>query len=602
MKLTKRLLFLIGLFVIFIGIAYERGLLNLQFVEELSPPVSSALAFFTAPTTVKVDAQGWPIDRRENNALSFETRLLHTALLGRPYGMDSDDLLAKNLPKNLSASGFGLAIAARQALRIEDGELFTSSKSLIDFLSGTTYPYEIEGLPTDFPHVMHADDLAMLHVYAMVMSGQMNEAVEMLTKFIDSKNNFTRAFCIMALRAIGSPPAREAIKSRVNTGEDSMLAQAALAFPLPNFSEPQVFAAEVMPVKRFRESMFAQAQLNTTKAILPTYLLAFVGSDAEPAQINKELEFLRGLYKTADEALWRKYMYGYNALAFRSQESFEQWSAMYTSDKDATRRSFILRAMSAQHPERFYAEMLPVFEKEANAWTQLEFLAIYRGLIKGQVLYGPFDSLWMPPVYYRLNFPYTEDSSKKRSQQGFVDLWASGRFPQDKNCSYCRQNWITWVMSPEDEPKFVRGYLSMPNRDAEAFSPLREIKQARLAPVVKYLAEREQDAAVHRAALDVYADVLKKTSAQAQFCCDATEQCLRQHVVMSPVPSDLTFKDDIAVAKYLDALSHESDVEIVFTDILRRRATAKLTTDSHVQTYEHWLGCWRKEGDESRRF
>ena len=157
-------------------------------------------------------------------------------------------------------------------------------------------------------------------------------------------------------------------------------------------------------------------------------------------------------------------------------------------------------------------------------------------------------------------------------------------------------------MSPEDEPKFVRGYLSMPNRDAEAFSPLREIKQARLAPVVKYLAEREQDAAVHRAALDVYAHVLKKTSAQAQSCCDATEQCLRQHVVMSPVPSDLTFKDDIAAAKYLDALSHESDVEIVFTDTLRRRATAKLTTDSHVQTYEHWLGCWRKEGDESRRF
>jgi hypothetical protein len=383
MKRSHQLITLLVLVILMAGIAYQRGLFNHEIVDDLTFRAQQIVGLVSAPS---LDKLGHPIDVREPQTISFETRLLYTTLLGRPYGMASEDLFAANLPKQLSGSGYELAIAARQALRIPDGGLFTSQRSLVDFLSTTTEPYEITGLPQDFPRGTRADDIAMLHVYALVMSGEAPVAVDLLAKYLDSKTDFTRAFCIMALRAVGTPKAMETIKGHLTTVKnennkqnyaksmDIQIANDALAFAIPNFMEPKAFAAEVMPIDRFRVPMLRQAQLNTTKSILPMMLLGYVGTDVDAAQIDKELTFLRGLYKTADQALWRKYMYGYNALAFRSQEPFEQWLTMYQNDADATRRSFILRAMSTQHPDRFHAEMLPLFEKEVDGWPQFEFL------------------------------------------------------------------------------------------------------------------------------------------------------------------------------------------------------------------------------------
>jgi hypothetical protein len=594
-KPAAKLALLVALLVIMVAIAHVRGLLQPEVAGELA---FRAQQWVRLPSTPKLDALGHPIDRREKDILSIEARLLYTTLLGRPYGLASEDLYTAKLDKNLSGAGGGLAIAARTALRIPDPQSFNSHKALVDFLSGVTEPYEITGLPADFPAPMRADDLAMLHVYSMVMAGQAEAAVDSLSKYLESKSRFTRAFSIMALRAVGSPKAREAIKTRAES-DDSMLAQAALAFSVPNFSEPKFFEWEVMPVDRFREPMLAQAQLNTTKAILPTFLLTFVGPDAERAQIDRELEFLRGLHKTADQALWRKYMYGYSALAFRSREPFEQWLSMYRTDKDASRRSFVLRAMSTQHPDRFHAEMLPLFEKETDAWTQLEFLAIYSGLIEGQVLYGPFDAIWFPPVYYRIRYPAVEDAKKKRSVQPFIDLWASGRFPPDKNCPQCRQSWIQTVMRAQDEPMFVKGVLALKERNEHVFGALGELTQVRLAPVIKYIAEREQDPAVRKAGLNAYERLLRNTTQGALTCCEATEECLRQKVAMSPVKSDAPIKSDADAAAFLDRLTQGIGVEITFTDALKRRAIVKQPAVSQdPQTYEHWLGCWRREGEQ----
>jgi hypothetical protein len=154
-------------------------------------------------------------------------------------------------------------------------------------------------------------------------------------------------------------------------------------------------------------------------------------------------------------------MYGYATLAFRSREPFVQWLEMYRNDTDLARRGFVLRAMSSQHPDRFFAEMLPAFEKEPDGWVQFEFLAIYKGLLEGKVLYGPFDAIWYPPVRYRMAYPAKADPKTARSPDAFLDLWASGRFPQDKHCSHCRQSWLRDLGTPADEAKFVKGFLAL---------------------------------------------------------------------------------------------------------------------------------------------
>jgi len=588
MRSAARILLLsILVCTIVVAALYQLGYIRIPMEDEIVaggpvPPASAA----------KPDMLAFPDDRRETG-LSIETRLLYTALLGRPYGLGLEDLHFKNLPAKMSGTGFSLASAARQALRVQDAGLFNSLKLLVDFLSGAKEPYELMDLPSDFPAGFRSDDLAMTHVYALVMSGQTDAVVAALGDFAASKSEFTRAFCIMALRAIGTPKSREIIKSMSKKSEDVMLANDALTFLVPNFIEPKVFAHEVAPMNRFREKMLEQGRRNNTKAILPTMLLAFVGPDADAAQVQAELDFLRGLYKTADNALWRKYMYGYATLAFRSREPFEQWLAMYRADADPHRRSFILRAMSMQHPGRFYAEMLPVFEKEPESWTQFEFLAIYKGLIEGKVLYGPFDAIWMPPVRYRMAYPAQSDKKKARSPKPFVDLWASGRFPQDKYCSHCRQSWVSDLITPAGEPGFVKGYLSLAKIDEYAYEGLRNLTDPRLVPVVKYFAQSQSDPKVRDAVLNVHEDLVRNGSRGEARCCETTEACLSRHALLQTDP-ETKFADDREVAAYLDRLVANADSKIEFLDALKRRARVSLAGGKKI-VFEHWLGCWRRE-------
>ncbi len=580
---------------ILVAVLYQLGYVRIPVASDaiaVAGPVSPA------PAPPRPETFGYPDDRRETAGLSIETKLLYSALLGRPYGLAIEDLHFKNLPAKMSATGFGLASAARQALRVQDHGLFNSHKLLIDFLSGAREPHELTDLPPDFPPGLRSDDLAMVHVYALVMSGHADAVVKTLSDFGGSKSDFTRAFCIMALRAIGTPQAREIVKSMASKAEDSMLANDALAFQVPNFLEPKVFAHEVLPMNRFREKMLEQARRRGTKSILPTMLLAFVGPDADAAQIDAELQFLRGLHKTADNALWRKYMYGYATLAFRSREPFEQWLTMYRGDSDSNRRSFILRAMSMQHPDRFHAEMLPVFENEPEGWTQFEFLAIYKGLIEGKVLYGPFDAIWMPPVRYRMAYPAQSDRKKARSSRAFLDLWASGRFPQDKYCSHCRQSWLRDLATPQDEARFVRGYLALSKIDEHAYQDLRDLSDPRLAGVVRYFAERQTDPKVREAVREVHAELVRRLADRGGRCCEPSEACLRQHAALES-SHEARFTDDAEVARYLDRLAQNTDIRIEYLDALKRRASVAAAGGKKV-LYEHWLGCWRKEGSESQ--
>jgi hypothetical protein len=574
---------------------HVRGHLRVVMESDAVVHIRQKLPFWSLP---KPDQLGYADDRRAAGApgaaLSMEAKLVHSILLGRPYGLASEDLYFKNLPKNLSGTGFSLASAARQALGVSDEGLFNSRTLLTDYLAGAREPHALPDLPADVPTGLRSDDLAMLHVYALVMSGQVKAAEDVLAQSVESKSAYTRAFSIMALRAIGTPRAREIIKARSESGPDIMLARDALAFSVPNFAEPARFAYEVKPLRRFREPMLDQAKVESTTAILPTFLLAFVGADADAKQIESELRFLRGLHTTADTALWRKYMYGYTALAFRSQEPFEQWLTMYRADTDAQRRSFILRAMSAQHPDRFHSEMLPAFEKEIDGWTQFEFLAIYHGLIEGKVLYGHYDAIWMPPVRYRKAYPVVSEGIK-RSRQAFVDLWASGRFPQDLYCSHCRQSWLADLIDITDEPKFVKGFFALKKRDAYTYGALRDLRDPRLAPVVKYLADSQTDARAREAAQKVHAELVERQSSGARQCCDANEACLRS-AASKEADQDARFADDEAAMRYLDGLASGDDLKIEFLDAAKRRASVtRAGSSGRKDIYQHWLGCWRKD-------
>ncbi|MFZ3002052.1 MAG: HEAT repeat domain-containing protein [Undibacterium umbellatum] len=538
-------------------------------------------------STAKLDTLGYPDDRQNNQHLSIEARLFYSTLIGRPFGMASEDLYFAKLPKNLSYAGFSIAAAARQALRIPDGGLINSRARLEEFLSGTTGPFAIQDLPKDMPAGMRADDLAMLHIYALVMSDQAEATVQLLEKYLGSKNDFTRHFVIMALRSIGTAKARELIKSRINDSADSVMARDALGMVVPNLSEPRMYAAEVPVTRRFRENLLAQAKTAGTASILPTFLLTFVGEDSNPAQLAAEKDFLMNLYKTADNALWRKYMYGYAALAYRFKVPYEHWLEMAKSDNDAHRRSFILRSMAMQYPDRFHKDALTLFEKEKNGAVQVEFFSLYSSLITGEQSFGPYDAIWMPNLRYRLKYPYIKDIRKARSNKALFALWAQGRIPEDTHWPV----WMADLMHAENERDFMRGYLQMKTHSSYSAYALRQVKDRNMLPVIKYLIKHETQADVKKATQDVYNELMGNDK-QADCCTD--ESCLFELVRMKTL-NEINISSENTAKKYLTQLSNRK-MSVEFLDDLHRSARIK-GSGKQGQVWEHWLGCWRPAGE-----
>ena len=544
-------------------------------------------SYMAGESAKKIDALGYPEDRDANQHLSLEAKLLYTTLLGRPVGLTSAEIAFEKLPKNLSYVGFSFAVAARQALQLPSGATSTSAAFLEEFLTGTTEAYPIKDLPKDLPQGMHADDLAMLHIYALVMSNQADSTVQLLEKHLQSKNDFTRHFVIMALRSIGTAKARELIKSRANNSDDTIMARDALGLVVPNFIEPKQYASEVAITKRFRNTMLAQAEEKNTSSILPTMLLGFVGEDAPAEQIAAERNFLMNLYKTADNALWRKYMYGYASLAFRFKVPYEHWVRMYQSDSDPLRRSFILRSMAAQYPDLFFQRALALFEKEKNGAVQLEFFSLYANLIEGGQLFGPFDAIWMPNLRYRLAYPWSK-GGRKRSASALFDAWANGKIAEDTHWPV----WMVDLMRAEDEAKFLLGYLRMQNRDAYSAYALRQIKDKRMLPVIRYLISVETKGDVKQATQEAFDGLENGNAGKENSCCGPSEVCLREQILDAAV-HEAKLSSQSEAQHYLKNLPG-TQMKLEFIDDLKRRAKVS-TNGKNVKTWEYWLGCWRPE-------
>lgn len=552
------------------------------------PTIAHATVVAMQSNLAKPDALSYPNDRQNNQALSIEARLFYSTLIGRPYGMASEDLYFAKLPKNLSYAGFSIAAAARQALLIPDGGLINSRARLEEFLSSAAGPYPIQDLPKDMPAGMRADDLAMLHIYALVMSDQTDATVQLLEKYLSSKNDFTRHFVIMALRSIGTTKARELIKSRSKDNADSVMARDALGMVVPNLSEPRMYAAEVPVALRFRENLLTQAKTAGTASILPTFLLTFVGEDSNPVQLAAEKDFLMNLYKTADNALWRKYMYGYAALAYRFKVPYEHWMEMAKSDSDPHRRSFILRSMAMQYPDRFHKDALVLFEKEKNGAVQVEFFSLYSSLITGEQSFGPYDAIWMPNLRYRLSYPYIKDTRKARSNKALFTFWAQGRIPEDTHWPV----WMADLMNAENEKDFMLGYLQMKTHSSYSAYALRQVKDHNMLPVIKYLVKHETQADVKKATQDVYNE-LAGNDKQVDCCTD--ESCLLE-LVRTKTLNETNISSEDAAKKYLTQLSTKK-MSVEFLDDLHRSARIK-GNGKQGQIWEHWLGCWRPAGGQ----
>jgi hypothetical protein len=117
-------------------------------------------------------------------------------------------------------------------------------------------------------------------------------------------------------------------------------------------------------------------------------------------------------------------------------------------------------------------------------------------------------------------------------------------------------------------------------------------------PVVRYLSERQSDPKARDGAREVHADLVRNHKDRGGGCCDANEVCLREHL-MRDGNQDIRFANDAEASSYLDRLAQNAQVRIEYLDPLKRQARMSAAGGAKA-TWQHWLGCWRREGAPAR--
>lgn len=552
--------------------------------EDAPPALPLALPRAVTPPAMPVtppDAATLAAEAR----LPYTSRLLRTVLLGRPYGLGVEELRRDRLQRDAGNLQVQLFAAAVTALNLPADGLDLSDIYLRDFLASASAPEPLREQPEEFAPLGN-DDLAMLHLYALVQAGRAAQAIAILQQYSGSSQQFTRAFALAALRAVGTPQAREALKSAyAGDAGFAEMAGEALAVVEPNFSALRDHAGLVTPQRRYSPAMMAQAQAPdiNCSAVLPIYLLGFLDNQRPAAPA--EVELLRRQGDAPDNAHWLRYYYAYAALALRSHEPFAWWIDLYRREFDETRRGLLLRILSMQYPDELYAAAPELLRQApSGGWSSLELLIFYDNYSKGRSSYSPFDLVAVPPPRYRQRFPARSDGARHPATP-LVELWARGEWPADPNCPVCGMSWVRDMIGPREQPQLLLGLLRAPARDPALYSELYQLDDARLLPVLRYLRASERGAE-GRDTLDAVLLALRQ-QVKARPCAGPSEECLRREVLSAP---SLALQSDGAAIDYLTGLADDS-LRLRFLDETRRRA--EVLRNGRREVWEYWLGAWR---------
>ena len=204
---------------------------------------------------------------RAHAAESVQQRLLRTVQVGSPQ-----DITLEQIRKiaDSNDTDYTTAILARSALLVlqhDDAKLIPYSELFDDLLAhlvsdGTPYK-QLISLPS-----FRGKESVFTMVYALVMSGNQETAVDILQKHSLTGSRYKQAVVLSALRNVGTPRALSVIQEYAEKGQDRNLAEATLA----DEDYPVLFEMHdrwnlVPPAQRTHDNLRAMISITRTDAI-----------------------------------------------------------------------------------------------------------------------------------------------------------------------------------------------------------------------------------------------------------------------------------------------------------------------------------------------
>ena len=525
-------------------------------------------------------------------AESIESRLIRTIQIGVPQQITADEILAY---ANDSETGYTGHVLARSALvRIGQDRGFPDwpltrllDRSLTQL---QRYTHHIR-MPEDIPRGFGGEHLIATLTYALVMSGQQDEAVKILARHSQSRSNFKRAVALQALRYIGSREADDIIQAAAEArGQDNYVDNLLADHHYPFLYELYDRRDLVPPEKRDRRSLLELTGEGCSEtAAMATYLLGFFSNDDGNAEAEvdrlRELSVLPCFYTR---------FFARRALALRSHESSDFWIGLYSKEHDAWQRAQLVRILLAHYGKEALPVTLELLKTEPSQYVQWELMHGNIELREGADWRGYWDIWLTPTLQFRLDH-YGASGQLPDEDMGILLSWLeSGAVPKDKVV----RNHLLYALGRSASGPYARRLLGVFNKlddRQDNWWILATVNDPGILPILYYWRRQGDDERQTLTGIINRLETRRKDHGPSGTgaCCQPTRECLEEHLATDVNP-EITFNNEKQVTEWLQGGTAQTSRRIDFKDALQRIAVVTRAEGKPTEEWQHLFGCWRQ--------
>jgi hypothetical protein len=441
-------------------------------------------------------------------------------------------------------------------------------------------------------------------VYAMVMSGNQEQLTDVLEKHLLTGSKYKQAIVLSALRNIGTPRAVGLIQKYAEAGQESNLAQNAIADEdYPVLFELHDRWNSIPPAGRTRDNLRAIVQSGCDqRAAMAAYWLGFFAPSIDPNKEEADLQALEAIvHKNTPDCEMTEHVIALKSLALRSPKSVAYWNRLALQTSNVWERHQIVINAWGRFGRKFAPAALDLLKTEPAQYIQWELL---NGNLQARQdhVYRDYWDIWIPVnILVLMEFP-EGDRHRSQPEMDQADLNAllqwleSGARPKDPWVYNHMLYNLADLVSGDDTRRLLRIFDAHPER-AKNYWIVANLRDPTALPLIEYWSTLPAPPDQLEVLKGLIARLDNRSHARSPAtkpCCEATEMCLTDHLTHAEPSSPVEIHSDEQARAWLARTSSTPiDFNISYIDELKRSAIVRFKSGDE-QHWEFLYDCWRR--------
>ena len=537
---------------------------------------------------------------------SIPQRLLRTVQIGAPQGLTVDQI--KRIAANQQTE-YTTDILARSALLVlhEDNLGLVPYNELFDsVLNHLVRDGNAFQPPSGLPDFRGKETIFAM-TYAMVMSGNQEQAVSLLGPHLWNGSQYKHAVVLSALRNIGTQSAIGLIQQYAEKGPDRNLGENTLADEdYPSLSDIYARWNMIPPAQRTQDNLRVIVQSGCDqRAVMAAYWLGFFPKNIDPNKQVAEIQALEALFHTnSGSCEMMEHVIALKSLALRAARSPAYWQRLASRTTNVWEQHQIVIDAWGSWGAKFTTTALEMLGTAPAQYVQWELLDGTLDTRMGE-RYRTYWDIWIPANILlvqqedELTRPPGPESMDETNLNTLLAWLESGKRPQDQWVWNHLIYHLAALVAGDGTFRLLRLFNALPQRNQNWWI-VQNLRDPAALPIMRYWATlpapQNQQQMLQGAITRLQNAAAHPPAGTQSACCEPTEDCLRQQLSASTAaagtPDVVIHSEEEARAWLSRKSAPPEDFAIRFTDDLNRSAivTGKSGAEQH---WQYLYDCWR---------